>query len=180
MIFGGYILRLTFELAHSCAARFSHSRPRFISLDSTTFDCPVPVGSILESEAMVVHTAPSTSDTDFDPATAEGETTKMQVRVKANVRDVHTGKRTTTGTFAYTFGVEGERRVLPATYSEYMEWIIAKRYSLLQHVTHTKTNRARSVKLATAHDRMKTVNVELAPHRLYIPSQTQNASLNQQ
>jgi hypothetical protein len=60
MIFGGYILRLTFELAHCCAARFSHSRPRFISLDSTTFDCPVPVGSILESEAMVVHTSPST------------------------------------------------------------------------------------------------------------------------
>src|SRR5579859_2046365 len=60
MIFGGYILRLTFELAHSCAARFSHSRPRFISLDSTTFDCPVPVGSILESEAMVVYTSPST------------------------------------------------------------------------------------------------------------------------
>ena len=132
MIFGGYILRLTFELAHSCAARFSHSRPRFISLDSTTFDCPVPVGSILESEAMVVYTAPSSSDADFDPATPEGEKTKVQVRVKANVRDVHTGQKTTTGTFAYTFGVEGQRRVLPTKYSEYMEWIIAKRYRVLE------------------------------------------------
>ena len=132
MIFGGYILRLTFELAHSCAARFSHSRPRFISLDSTTFDCPVPVGSILESEAMVVYTAPSSSDADFDPATPEGETTRVQVRVKANVRDMHTGQKTTTGTFAYTFGVEGQRRVLPTKYAEYMEWIIAKRYWVLE------------------------------------------------
>jgi acyl-coenzyme A thioesterase 9 len=128
MIFGGYILRLTFEVAHCCAARFSHSRPRFISLDSTTFDCPVPVGSILEAEAMVVYTAPSSPEAlDFDPTTPEGEATRVQVRVKANVRDVHTGKRTTTGTFAYTFGVEGSRRVLPTKYSEFMEWIIAKR-----------------------------------------------------
>jgi acyl-coenzyme A thioesterase 9 len=120
MIFGGFILRLTFELAHSCAARFSNSRPRFISLDSTTFDCPVPVGSILESEALVVHTAPHSSD-------SHGEITRVQVRVKANVRDIHTGQRTTTGTFAYTFDVEGRRRVLPTKYSEYMEWISAKR-----------------------------------------------------
>jgi acyl-coenzyme A thioesterase 9 len=131
MIFGGYILRLTFELAHSCAARFSHSRPRFISLDSTTFDCPVPVGSILESEAMVVHTAPSTSETDFDTETPDGETTRVQIRVTANVRDVHTGQRTTTGTFAYTFGVEGHRRVLPTKYAEYMEWIEAKRSTII-------------------------------------------------
>jgi acyl-coenzyme A thioesterase 9 len=79
---------------------------------------------------MVVHTAPSSSDTDFDLATPEGETTRIQVRVKANVRDIHTGKKTTTGTFAYTFGVEGNRRVLPASYGEYMEWIVAKRYSV--------------------------------------------------
>lgn len=131
MIFGGYILRLTFELAHCCAARFSHSRPRFISLDSTTFDCPVPVGSILESEAMVVHTSPSTSDADFDTATPETESSRVQVRVKATVRDVHTGQKTTTGTFAYTFGVEGTRRVLPTKYSEFMEWIAAKRYAFL-------------------------------------------------
>jgi acyl-coenzyme A thioesterase 9 len=74
-----------------------------------------------------VHTAPSSSETDFDPATPEGETTKVQVRVKATVRDVHTGQKTTTGTFAYTFGVEGQRRVLPTKYGEYMEWVTAKR-----------------------------------------------------
>jgi acyl-CoA hydrolase len=131
MIFGGYILHLTFELAHVCAARFSLSRPRFISLDSTTFNCPVPVGSILEAEAMVVYTAPSSDEVDFGSPTPELENTRVQVRVRANVRDVYTGHRTTTGTFAYTFGVEGQRRVLPTKYSEYMEWIIAKRHHTL-------------------------------------------------
>jgi acyl-coenzyme A thioesterase 9 len=81
---------------------------------------------------MVVYTAPSSSDADFDAATPEGETTRVQVRVKANVRDMHTGQKTTTGTFAYTFGVEGQRRVLPTKYAEYMEWIIAKRYWVLE------------------------------------------------
>jgi len=77
---------------------------------------------------MVAYTASSSNDMDFDPATPEGETMRIQVRVEANVRDVHTGQKTTTGTFAYTFGVEGQRRVLPTKYAEYMEWIIANRY----------------------------------------------------
>ena len=122
MIFGGYILRLTFELAHCCAARFTHSRPRFLSLDSTTFDCPVPVGSILETDAMVVHTAPNLSEDGTH------ETTRVQVRVNANVRDLHSGRKTKTGTFAYTFEAEGTKRVLPTKYSEYVEWIVAQRY----------------------------------------------------
>jgi acyl-coenzyme A thioesterase 9 len=129
MIFGGYILRLTLELAHVCAARFAHARrPRFISLDSTTFDCPVPVGSILESEAMVVYTTNTSTGTDHvDPSSPEKSSTNVQVRVKATVRDVHTGQSTTTGTFAYTFAVDGDWRVLPTNYSDYMEWVIGKR-----------------------------------------------------
>ena len=38
---------------------------------------------------MVVYTAPSSNDTDFDPTKPEGETMMVQVRVKANVRDIH-------------------------------------------------------------------------------------------
>ena len=37
MIFGGYLLRQTFELAYCTAATFSLAGPRFVSLDSTTF-----------------------------------------------------------------------------------------------------------------------------------------------
>ncbi|CDO93229.1 unnamed protein product [Kluyveromyces dobzhanskii CBS 2104] len=56
MIFGGYLMRQTFELAYCAASSFSHSLPRFISLDSTTFRAPVPVGSILHMDATVVYT----------------------------------------------------------------------------------------------------------------------------
>lgn len=56
MIFGGYLMRQTFELAYCCAASFSHSLPRFVSLDSLTFNTPVPVGSILHMDATVVYT----------------------------------------------------------------------------------------------------------------------------
>ncbi|CDF89595.1 ZYBA0S04-08042g1_1 [Zygosaccharomyces bailii CLIB 213] len=56
MIFGGYLMRQTFELAYCCAASFSHAFPRFVSLDSLTFNTPVPVGTILDMDATVVYT----------------------------------------------------------------------------------------------------------------------------
>lgn len=56
MIFGGYLMRQTFELAYCCAASFSHALPRFVSLDSLTFNTPVPVGSVLHMDATVVYT----------------------------------------------------------------------------------------------------------------------------
>lgn len=56
MIFGGYLMRQTFELAYCCAASFSRSLPRFVSLDSLTFNTPVPVGSVLHMDATVVYT----------------------------------------------------------------------------------------------------------------------------
>ena len=37
MIFGGYLLKIAFELAFTCAASFSHARPRFLNLDPSTF-----------------------------------------------------------------------------------------------------------------------------------------------
>jgi acyl-coenzyme A thioesterase 9 len=37
MIFGGYLLKQTFELAFTCAAAFCHTRPRFLNLDPITF-----------------------------------------------------------------------------------------------------------------------------------------------
>jgi acyl-coenzyme A thioesterase 9 len=56
MIFGGYLMRQTFELAYCTAASFSHAFPRFVSLDSTTFRAPVPVGSVLYMKSTVVYT----------------------------------------------------------------------------------------------------------------------------
>jgi acyl-coenzyme A thioesterase 9 len=58
MIFGGFLLKQTFELAFCCAASFAHTRPTFVSLDPSTFQNPVPVGSVLYLTATVVYTDP--------------------------------------------------------------------------------------------------------------------------
>ncbi|ODQ52950.1 Thioesterase/thiol ester dehydrase-isomerase [Saitoella complicata NRRL Y-17804] len=121
MIFGGYLLRLTFELGHCCAAAWGKSRPVFVSLDSTSFKSPVPVGSILDLEAMVVHTSPCTS-----PQVPEGSGL-VQVRVQAMVRDIETGQRRVAGEFAYTYRVKEHKKVVPKTYGEFVEWIAGKR-----------------------------------------------------
>lgn len=69
MIFGGYLLRQTFELAYCAAADFASAGPRFVSLDSTTFKAPVPVGSVVSMDASVsytehIHKGPSDIDAD--------------------------------------------------------------------------------------------------------------------
>lgn len=77
MIFGGFHLKQTFELAFCCAASFAHARPvrlrlavlepppspltcpqTFISADPCTFRNPVPVGSVLYLRATVAYTDP--------------------------------------------------------------------------------------------------------------------------
>ncbi|EDK46261.1 conserved hypothetical protein [Lodderomyces elongisporus NRRL YB-4239] len=63
MIFGGYLLRQSFELAYCTAATFSGAGPRFVSLDSTTFKSPVPVGSVLTMNATISYTEHLHDDT---------------------------------------------------------------------------------------------------------------------
>lgn len=58
MIFGGFHLKQTFELAFCAAASFAHARPTFISADPCTFRNPVPVGSVLYLTATVAYTDP--------------------------------------------------------------------------------------------------------------------------
>ena len=40
MIFGGFLLKQTFELAFTTAAAFAHARPTFVSLDPSTRPAP--------------------------------------------------------------------------------------------------------------------------------------------
>ena len=120
MIFGGFLLKQTFELAFCCAASFAHARPNFISLDPSTFENPVPVGSVLYLRATVSYTEPQETD-------GHGNYTKVQVRVDSRVRDVEHGTRKSTGMFNYTFLVERDIQVLPRTYTEFMLWADARR-----------------------------------------------------
>ncbi|KAJ3217906.1 Acyl-coenzyme A thioesterase 9, mitochondrial [Dinochytrium kinnereticum] len=73
-IFGGYLMRLAYELSYSTAIIFSKSRVYFVALDDITFKLPVPIGSLLSLSAQVVYSAGSPSRS-------------FQVRVRADVID---------------------------------------------------------------------------------------------
>lgn len=157
MIFGGYLLRQLFELAYCAAAAFAHAGPRFVSLDSTTFKAPVPVGSVLSMEASVAYTEHLKDSADegldavtpFDfqlPATNKiiqhldaflsEPGTLVQVKVNTTIKELDLPAPRKSGTFIYSFFVpklsytEGQPSfcsVIPQTYSEMMEYIEGRR-----------------------------------------------------
>lgn len=129
-IFGGYLLRQTFELAYCAAGAFSRSYPRFISLDNTTFKAPVHVGSVLSMDAEVCYTEhihenneDSNSskilssllndyDTSANAMSMDSHEflsvpgTLIQVKVDTKVRPLSdASKYTESGTFVYSFYV---------------------------------------------------------------------------
>ena len=132
MIFGGFLLKQSFELAFCCAAAFSHSRPTFVNLDPSTFDNPVPVGSVLRLSATVAYTETSAGENKLfkEDETSNGSRkvyTRVHVFVDSSVRDVEDETNKPTGQFHYTFLVEKDIRVMPRTYQEFMIWIDARR-----------------------------------------------------
>jgi acyl-coenzyme A thioesterase 9 len=145
MIFGGFLLKQTFELAFTTAAAFAHARPTFVSLDPSTFQNPVPVGSILYLTASVVYTDPPLIGAPDEKFDADSEYTRVQIRVDSKVRDVEHGHSKPTGQFNYTFTgeclfltnapkfdltcetVPKNIRVMPRTYQEFMMYLDARR-----------------------------------------------------
>ena len=142
MIFGGFLLKQTFELAFCCCAAFSHTRPTFLSLDPSTFDNPVPVGSVLYLTATVAYTDPplvTSSDSGSEQGdnqasaaakvkdTTSNKFTRVQIRIDSKVRNIEHGETKPTGQFNYTFLVERDIKVMPQTYSEFMIWVDARR-----------------------------------------------------
>ena len=110
-IFGGYLLKETMELAFCCCSAFAHCRPTFLSLDPSTFDAPVPVGSILYLKATVAYTE------------HWKEGSRVQVSVQSSVRNVEHGSFAGTGVFNYTFFVGRKLEVMPVTYSEFVSYV---------------------------------------------------------
>jgi acyl-coenzyme A thioesterase 9 len=142
MIFGGFLLKSTFELAFTCASAFSHTRPKFIALDPSTFENPVPVGSVLYLTATVAYTDSSDIPVPREnissgplwptnaPAASEGggeKSTRIQVRVDSKIRNIEHGETKPTGQFNYTFEVEKDIKVIPQTYSQFMVYLDARR-----------------------------------------------------
>ncbi|KAF9180335.1 hypothetical protein BGZ51_006053 [Haplosporangium sp. Z 767] len=117
-IFGGYLMRLAYELAYCNASVFIKYRPTFLALDEISFRKPVPVGTLLELDSQI--------------AFAEGgKHHSFQVMVKADVLDVEKGTRETTNTFWFTFKnpkkVHDTPKVMPRTYAESMLYLEGKR-----------------------------------------------------
>ncbi|KAF2201978.1 Thioesterase/thiol ester dehydrase-isomerase [Delitschia confertaspora ATCC 74209] len=126
-IFGGFLLKQTFELAFTCAAAFAQARPSFVSLDPSTFQNPVPVGSILYLTSTIVYTDPPLIGAAGETVDKDNRYTRVQVRVDTKVRDVEHGASKPTGQFNYTFTVEKNIRVMPRTYQEFMYYLDARR-----------------------------------------------------
>uniref|UniRef100_D8QHQ8 HotDog ACOT-type domain-containing protein n=1 Tax=Schizophyllum commune (strain H4-8 / FGSC 9210) TaxID=578458 RepID=D8QHQ8_SCHCM len=115
-VFGGYLMRLAYELGFASASLFCRGPIRFFSLDGISFAKPVPIGSILRLKSWVLHSA----------TTAE-HPVLVHVGVTANVVDVRTGKEETTNEFRFTWSREDgaplNRTVVPRTYGEAMLWL---------------------------------------------------------
>ncbi|KAH8115124.1 Thioesterase/thiol ester dehydrase-isomerase [Phellopilus nigrolimitatus] len=121
-VFGGYLMRLAYELGFANASLFARRRHlRFLSLDGIWFERAVPIGSLLRLTALVTHT----SDKEL-PAV-------IHVFVQARVLDVKTGTEQHTNDFKFTWGEvkpAGEplrRAIVPQTYAESMAWIEGRR-----------------------------------------------------
>lgn len=154
MIFGGYLLRQSFELAYCAAAAFSGSGPRFVSLDSTTFKAPVPVGSVLSMTANIAYTEhlhskdgdclaespfnlPATNTIVDNPDAFLSEPgTLVQVKVDTTIKNLESAVSKESGCFIYSFFVprssypEGKSHysnIIPQTYSEMMEYVAGRR-----------------------------------------------------
>ncbi|KAN0080039.1 HotDog domain containing protein [Tylopilus felleus] len=119
-IFGGYLMRLAYELGFANSCLFTRSHVSFLSLDNISFRKPVNIGSILRLESQILNT----SHPGKLPAA-------VHVRVQANVIDVQTGQEETTNDFRFTFAQDdshhGMPRIVPRTYQEAMLWLEGKR-----------------------------------------------------
>ncbi|KAL2912790.1 hypothetical protein HK105_207677 [Polyrhizophydium stewartii] len=132
-IFGGYLMRLAFELAYANALIFAESPIVFVALDDITFRQPVNIGSLLALRSQVVY-APGAPSMSF------------QVMVVADVINPQSDgpKRQTTNTFHFTFAapkLDRVPRVMPETYEESMNYIEGRRRKQRWVEHQTKVNR---------------------------------------
>jgi len=126
MIFGGFLLKSTFELAFTCASATSHTRPTFIALDPSTFENPVPVGSVLYLTATVAYSDSPLVESGDVKTSPEGST-RIQIRVDSKVRNIEHGETKPTGVFNYTFEVKKDIKIIPKTYAQFMMFLDARR-----------------------------------------------------
>ncbi|EJD38364.1 Thioesterase/thiol ester dehydrase-isomerase [Auricularia subglabra TFB-10046 SS5] len=119
-VFGGYLMRLAYELAYANSSLFARRPMRFLSLDDISFRRPVNIGSIVRLTSLISHT----TSNEVYPVV-------IHVRVQADVLDITTGSAQMTNDFRFTWCVDGgdpiARTVVPQTYQEAMMWLEGRR-----------------------------------------------------
>lgn len=112
-IFGGYLIRESFELAWATALLYAKVQPILINIDEITFIAPVPIGSIVHFQAIAVFSS----------------TNSVQVFVNADVIDKNSGSRTTTNVFKFAFFCQKHqgKSLIPSSYGEAMNYLQAQR-----------------------------------------------------
>ncbi len=119
-IFGGHIMRLSFELGWTMANLFCRRRPLFLCVDHFHFYRPVEIGSIVTITGLVTYTG----------------VTSFIVEITVEVIHPTTGKRETTNVSYLTFAAVDKNRkptpvprILPHTYEEGLKYLDgARRY----------------------------------------------------
>ncbi|KAL7638496.1 UNVERIFIED_CONTAM: hypothetical protein RMT77_011066 [Armadillidium vulgare] len=112
-IFGGYLMRVAFELSFTNAAVYSKQRPRILHVDDIMFRKPVEIGSLLYLNSQVIYTAGR----------------HLQISTKASVVDAVTQTSNLTNIFHLTFEVPNVvDEVIPRTYHEAMLYLDGRRH----------------------------------------------------
>ncbi|KAI0830131.1 Thioesterase/thiol ester dehydrase-isomerase [Trametes gibbosa] len=119
-IFGGYLMRLAYELGFANSCLFTRNHVTFLSLDGIAFARPVPIGSLLRLTSYIVHSSSS-----------ENYPALVHVWVHADVVNLETGAEQRTNDFRFTWCIEKgpplKRMVVPKTYGEAMQWLEGRR-----------------------------------------------------
>eukprot|EP01007_Sphenomonas_quadrangularis_P003763 NODE_810_length_1157_cov_152.651625_g655_i0.p2 GENE.NODE_810_length_1157_cov_152.651625_g655_i0~~NODE_810_length_1157_cov_152.651625_g655_i0.p2 ORF type:complete len:315 (-),score=79.78 NODE_810_length_1157_cov_152.651625_g655_i0:32-976(-) len=124
-IFGGYLMRMGYELAWSTAFLFCRSRPVFVEMQRISFLAPVNIGNLVIANSEVTYSE------------AKGQI--LCVDVALDVVYPVDGSHQRTNTLSFIFGCPDLpiRGILPETYAEAMRFIEGRR-NYMRHISHRR------------------------------------------
>ncbi|CAG7823644.1 unnamed protein product [Allacma fusca] len=114
-IFGGFIMRQAYEIAHSTVYLYSKAKPKIVHIDDILFRKPVEIGSLIRFNASVGYV----------------ENKHIHIPVVAEVLKPETNERSVTNVFQFTFLSQAETPpavILPESYLEAMRYLDARRH----------------------------------------------------
>ena len=123
-IFGGYLMRQAFQLAHSTAYLFGGSRPWCELIDNIVFRKPVNIGDLLRFKSVVLHSAEVNNTIGGTNAKDRKGVLHVQVETIVTNAEKLTSSVTNTFNFRFAYGLkEGRqpRRVIPSSSEEALQ-----------------------------------------------------------